>query len=176
MNNWRAVRPVFFLLLGSMALMTAGCGAPVAVAGASYATDGTLLATSNKTSSDHLASIVSKKDCAFMRAFQGRPICKEREGDKDPYDVDYTHAERMVAEDGVHYVPPLRPAADAPATSWTAAAYDQAPPPQAKPVARASSSAIAPAPSKKATPAKKKTAAQKKPVKKPSQDQAASGS
>jgi hypothetical protein len=173
MNYWRLIRPVLFLLLGGMALTTGGCGAPVAVAGASYATDGMLLATSNKTSSDHLASMVSKKDCAFMRAFQGRPICKEREGDKDPYDVDYTHAERTVAEDGVHYVPPLRPAVNAPASSWTAAAYEQTPPSQVKPVVAASSSSVAPAPGKKGPSAKKKKAAQKKPIKVPSQDQAA---
>jgi hypothetical protein len=161
-------------LIGSEALMTAGCGAPVAVAGASYAADGTLLATSSKTSSDHFLSMVSKKDCVLARAFRGRPICKDREGDKDPYDVDYTHSERTVAEDGVHYVAPLRPAANAPATNWDAAAYDQAAP--AKPIAAASSGAIASPPTKKAPPAKKTKAAKKKKPRKPSPDQAASGS
>jgi hypothetical protein len=175
MSYRRVIRPVLFLLIGSMALTTAGCGAPVAVAGASYATDGTLLAISNKTSTDHFASMVSKKDCAFMRAFHGRPICKEREGDKDPYDVDYSHAERTVAEDGVHYIPPLRPGANAPATSWTAAAYEQTAPSQVKPIAAASSSSVAPAPGKKALTTRKK-GAQKKPVKTPSRDQVASGS
>jgi hypothetical protein len=176
MNIWSSARPVLFLLVGGVALIMAGCGAPVAVAGAGYAADGTLLATSHKTASDHLMSMISKKDCAFWRAFQGHPICKDREGDKDPYDVDYTHAERTVAEDGVHYAPPLRPAANAPATSWDVAAYDQPVPPQVKPVAPASSAAIAAPPVKRAPPAKKTKSAQKKRIKKLSQDQAASGS
>ena len=177
MSLWRSVRPALYFMVGAAALMTAGCGAPFAVAGASYAADGTLLATSSKTSSDHLISMVSKKDCAFWRAFQGHPICKEREGDKDPYDVDYTHAERTVAEDGVHYVAPLRPAANAPATSWEAAAYDQAvPSPQIKPVTAPSTAATPPPPVKKGLPGKKTKSTQKKMARKPSQDQAASGS
>ena len=67
--------------------------------------------------------MVSKKDCALWRVFRGRAVCKEREGDKDPYDVDYTQPQRMVREDGVQYAPPLRAAPDAPAASWDAAAY-----------------------------------------------------
>ena len=181
MRFWRSVRPIFLLMAGSATLLTGACGAPLAVAGAGYATDGTLMATSNKTSSDHLASIVTKQDCAFWRVLKGQPVCKEREGDKDPYDVDYTHAERTVAEDGVHYVPPLRPAANAPATSWDAAAYKSASPPssQVKTASAALNATIdrpSPAVVKKATPAKKTTASHKKPVKKPSQDRAASGS
>ena len=35
-------------------------------------------------------------------------FCKPREGDKDPYKVNYDDPQRMVAEDGVHYTPPLR--------------------------------------------------------------------
>jgi hypothetical protein len=168
-------------MAGSATLMTGACGGPVAVVGASYAADGTLIVTSNKTSSDHLASIVTKQDCALWRMLKGQPVCKAREGDKDPYDVDYTHAERTVAEDGVHYVPPLRPATNAPASSWDAAAYDVPSPPssQAKTAPVSGSAVLAsasPGPMKRATPAKKTKAAHKKPVKKPSRDQAASGS
>ena len=67
--------------------------------------------------------MVSKKDCALWRVLRGRPVCKDREGDKDPYNVDYTQPQRMVSEDGVQYAPPLRAAAEAPAASWDAAAY-----------------------------------------------------
>jgi hypothetical protein len=114
------------LVLGA-ALMAGACAAPV-VAGAGYAADGGMLAASEKTSTDHLLSMVSKQDCAMWRVIKGRPVCKPREGDTDPYKVDYDDPQRMVGEDGVHYAPPLRASADAPATSWDAAAY-KAPPP-----------------------------------------------
>jgi hypothetical protein len=91
-----------------------------------------------------------------------------------------------VAEDGVRYVPPLRPAPNAPATSWNAAAYDPASAPSAQvtPSAQVKTAVPAavgdnpsPTPAKKVPSAKKtKTAAHKKPVKKPSQDRAAPGS
>ena len=87
----------------------------------------TSLAASDKTLADHFVSMVSKKDCAMWRVFRGRTVCKAREGDKDPYDVDYGQPQRMVAEDGVQYAPPLRAAPDAPAASWDAAAYEPAP-------------------------------------------------
>jgi len=113
-------------------LMTGGCGVPVVVAGASYAADGGLLAASDKTSGDHMISMVSKQDCALWRVIKGRAVCKPREGDQDPYKVDYNDPQRTVGEDGVHYAPPLRPSADAPAASWDAAAYkDKAQPPAA---------------------------------------------
>src|SRR5882672_276007 len=116
-------------------LMTGACGAPLAVTGASYAADGGLLVTSEKTSGDHLISMVSKQDCALWRVIKGRAVCKPREGDKDPYKVDYDDPQRTVAEDGVHYAPPLRATADAPATSWDAAAYKAPPTPPAAPSA-----------------------------------------
>lgn len=113
-----------FALVGS----TGACGVPLAVTGASYAADGGLLLTSDKTSADHLISMVSKQDCALWRAVRGRVVCRPRQGDTDPYNVDYVSAERVVSEDGVRYVAPLRPAEDAPAASWDAAAYGQAAP------------------------------------------------
>src|SRR5216684_4523385 len=130
MSSFRLAIPLFLPLVVGLAFLTGACGAPLAVTGASYAADGSLLATSNKTATDHLASMISKKDCALWRAFRGRPVCKEREGDKDPYNVDYTQPQRMVSEDGVQYAPPLRaaPAATAPAVPVTAVA-DAAPDP-----------------------------------------------
>jgi hypothetical protein len=129
MSSFRLAIPLFLPLVVGLAFLTGACGAPLAVTGASYAADGSLLATSNKTATDHLASMISKKDCALWRVFRGRPVCKEREGDKDPYNVDYTQPQRMVSEDGVQYAPPLRAAPDAPAASWDAAAYKAAPAP-----------------------------------------------
>jgi hypothetical protein len=113
------------LVLGA-ALMTGACGAPLAVTGAGYAAE---------TSTDHMLSMVSKQDCALWRVIRGRAVCKPREGDQDPYKVDYDDPQRMAAEDGVHYAPPLRAAADAPATSWDAAAYKTAPTAPAAPTA-----------------------------------------
>lgn len=120
------------LVLG-VGLMTGACAAPLAVSGASYAADGGLLVASDKTSTDHMISMVSKQDCALWRVIKGRAVCKPREGDQDPYKVNYDDPQRMVAEDGVHYAPPLRAAADAPATSWDAAAYKATPAPPAPP-------------------------------------------
>ena len=124
------------LVLG-VGLMTGACAAPLAVSGASYAADGGLLVASDKTSTDHMISMVSKQDCALWRVIKGRAVCKPREGDKDPYNVNYDDPQRMVAEDGVHYAAPLRATADAPATSWDAAAYKAtpaAPAPPSEPV------------------------------------------
>lgn len=115
-----------FLVVGA-GLMTGACGVPLAVSGAGYAADGGLLVASEKTSGDHMISMVSKQDCALWRVIKGRAVCKPRDGDQDPYNVDYDDPQRMVAEDGVHYAPPLRAAADAPASSWDAAAYKAAP-------------------------------------------------
>ena len=115
-------------------LTTGARGAPLAVSGAGYAADGGLLAASDKTSADHLISMVSKQDCALWRVIKGRAVCKPREGDKDPYKVDYDDPQRTVAEDGVHYAPPLRGNADAPASSWDAIAYKATPPTGSIPV------------------------------------------
>ena len=120
---------IFLPLVAGLALLTGACGAPLAVTGASYAADGGMLVASNKTATDHFVSMVSKKDCAMWRVLRSRAVCKEREDDKDPYDVDYTQPQRTVGEDGVHYAPPLRAAPDAPAASWDAAAYKAAPAP-----------------------------------------------
>ena len=128
MSFFRLIHVSLPLLVG-VALSTAGCGAPPLIVGASYAADGGLLAASNKTSTDHLMSMVSKKDCAMWRVIRSRPMCTEREDGHDPYEVDYAQPQRMVAEDGVHYVAPLRSGPGVPPTSWDAAAYASAPPP-----------------------------------------------
>jgi hypothetical protein len=173
MSSFRLAIPIFMPLVAGLALLTGACGAPLVVTGASYAADGSLLATSNKTATDHLASMVSKKDCALWRVFRGRPVCKEREGDKDPYNVDYNQPQRMVSEDGVQYAPPLRPAADAPAASWDAAAYKSAPAAPSVPVTAVADAAPDPAPAA-APPAapKPKKAKTARSVKKPSRDRA----
>jgi hypothetical protein len=126
---------ITLLLVMGVGLMAGACAAPLAVSGAGYAADGGLLVASEKTSTDHLISMVSKQDCALWRVIKGRAVCKPREGDKDPYKVDYDDPQRTVAEDGVHYAPPLRAASDAPATSWDAAAYKAAPTPPTTPSA-----------------------------------------
>lgn len=120
----------FLPLVLGVALLTGACGAPLAVSAVSYGSDGAMLAATDKTGTDHLASMVSKKDCALWRAFRGREVCKEREeGAKDPYAVDYTEPQRQISEDGTTYLPPLRAAPDAPAMSWDAAAYKTNPAP-----------------------------------------------
>jgi hypothetical protein len=143
-------------------LLTSACAVPLALGAASYAGDGALMMSTNKTSTDHFASMVSKKDCALWRAFQGQTVCREREGGTDPYDVDYSHPERTAAEDGVHYTAPLRSSSQAPASSWTAAPYEPAP---AARVPQGDASPAAPAPSTaKPTKAAKKVKPAAKPV------------
>ncbi len=122
---------IYFVLpvaLG-LSLLTGACGVPVAVSAASYAADGGFIVASDKTSTDHLASVVTKKDCAMWRIFRGRQICTERAEGEDPYEVDYNEPQRQVSEDGVQYSAPLRASADAPAASWDEAAYKSAPQP-----------------------------------------------
>ena len=176
MSLFRLAIPLYLPLIAGLALLTGACGAPLAVTGAGYAADGGMLAASNKSATDHLASMMSKKDCALWRAFKGRPVCKEREGDKDPYNVDYTQPQRMVSEDGVQYAPPLRPAAGAPAASWDAAAYKSAPAPAptapAVPVTALADATPDPAPTASPAPAPKPKKAKVRSAKKPLRDRA----
>lgn len=177
---------VFVILpaVAGLGLLTGACGAPVAMTAASYAADGGLMVTSHKSSTDHVASVITKQDCAMWRLFRGRKICTERADGKDPYNTDYSEPQRQVSEDGTQYAAPLRPAADAPAVSWDATTYKSAPaqPPasegpmtaSAEPFVEASS-APAPAPSvapaTPSKPGKAKTAARS--AKKPSRGPAA---
>ena len=120
------VLPVVFAL----PLLTGGCGTPVGLAAVSYGADGVSLAGSGKTSGDHFTSMVTKKDCAFWRVLRNQNLCREREGDRDPYQVNYNEPFRDQNEGGgVEYHAPLRAAPDAPVTSWDAATYKPAPAP-----------------------------------------------
>src|SRR5260370_19545887 len=80
MSSFRLAIPLFLPLVVGLAFLTGACGAPLAVTGASYAADGSLLATSNKTATDHLASMISKKDCALWRERLVPPGWHEHEG------------------------------------------------------------------------------------------------
>ena len=125
--------PRLALLVLGLPLLAGGC-APAAVTAASYGADGVSYAESGKSTSDHFASMVSKKDCAFWRVFRNQTVCRDRPpGAKDPYDVSYDTAERMPSEDGVSYAPPLHQTPDEPAASWSAAAYAKTPAPTAPP-------------------------------------------
>ena len=175
--------PRLALLVLGLPLLTSACAAPVAVAGASYGADGVFLAESGKTMTDHFASMVSKKDCALWRMFRNQRVCYEREGDKDPYQVNYDIAERQPSEGGISYLPPLHAAPGAPASSWTAEAYKTTPAPAPAPVAEPTTAVVEttppppPVPPARAVAAKsvkKKTKAQAKAVKKPSPSQVAS--
>jgi hypothetical protein len=180
------------IVLG-LPLLGGGCGAPVAVTAASYGADGVSLADSGKTTGDHFTSMVTKKDCAFWRFLRGRKICYEREGDHDPYQVNYNEPFRDQSEGGgVEYHAPLHAAPDAPVTTWDAAAYKPEPvptPPPAQPVAAVADATPAPPPTPAAAPQPAKAkkpkpvhpaaahSAAKKKAKKPkaSPDQAAAG-
>ena len=75
-----------------------------------------LLVASDKTTTDHFASMVSKKDCAMWRVVRSqRSLHASARATRIPTRSNYTEPPRMVAEDGVHYAPPLRAAPDAPA-------------------------------------------------------------
>ena len=170
-------------------LLTGGCGLPLATTAASTAADGASYATTNKSTFDHFTSMVSKKDCAFWRVLRNQRVCRDREGDRDPYQVNYNEPFRDQSEGGgVQYGAPLRAAPDAPATSWDAAAYKPTPAPtapSAQPVTAVADATptLAPEPAIAAPPptkAKKpkgdhSAAKNKKKVKKvkPSPDQAA---
>jgi hypothetical protein len=137
-------------------LLTGGCGAPAAAVAASYGTDGASIVGTGKSTTDHFASMVSKKDCALWRVFRNQTICREQEGDPNPYHVDYTTPMRDISNGQPEYSPPLHAPANAPATSWDASVYSQpssqqaAPPPADKP---ADKSVVAPTVTADATPA-----------------------
>jgi hypothetical protein len=106
-------------------LLTGACGGPVAVTAASYGGDGVSLVETNKTATDHLLSMISKRDCAMWRMFRNQHVCRERDDDRDPYDVSYQEPFRQAGEGGVEYLPPAHAAADAPPTSWDTKVYDR---------------------------------------------------
>jgi hypothetical protein len=158
MSSPRLVLLVLPLAIG-LPLLAGGCGAPVAVAAASYGADGVSLAESGKTTGDHFTSMVTKKDCAFWRVLRGQKICYERQGDRDPYQVNYNEPFRDQSEGGgVEYHAPLRAPTDAPVSSWDAAAYKAQPePPKPQPTTAVAEGVPPPPPEPPATaPAKSK--------------------
>ena len=174
------ILPVAF----GLPLLTGACGVPVAVAAASYGADGVSVVESGKTMTDHLASMVSKKDCAMWRVFRNRSVCMDRDPSKpDPYNVNYDEPFRQQSDGGVEYSTPSHAAADAPATSWDAAAYKPAPTEPARPMTAVAETASTPVEPAAAAPAAAPAPVQHKPVKakkvvktakKPSPDQVAS--
>ena len=163
MSSFRLPVHIVLPLALGLSLLTGACGVPVAVSAVSYAADGGFVVASDKTSTDHLASVVTKKDCAMWRIFRGRRICNERADSEDPYEVDYNEPQRQVSEDGVQYSPPLRSGADAPAASWDEAAYKAAPQPASGPT-EAPATVQAPETAAPAPVAAKPAAAPAKPV------------
>ena len=168
--------PRLVLLALSLPFLTGAC-AGAAVTAVSYGADGASYLETGKSTSDHFMSMVAKKDCAFWRMLRHQKICRPRDGDKDPYDVDYNAAQRQPSEDGVAYAPPLNAATDAPASSWTADAYKPAaaPAPQsAEPVTAVAETEPPPPASKPAAPKPTKKKTKKAKVRKASPGRAAS--
>jgi len=179
MSSFQLSSYLILPLVVGQALLTGACGVPFAVSAASYAADGGMLAASDKTSTDHVYSVVTKQDCAMWRIFRGRQMCTARADGKDPYNTDYTQPQRSVSESGVEYSAPLRPASDAPPVSWDAAAYKTTATQPARPAAEGPMTATvepatpptAAAPSTAPKPKKAKTV--QRSVKKPSRGPAA---
>ncbi|MBN9486424.1 MAG: hypothetical protein J0H44_04340 [Alphaproteobacteria bacterium] len=135
-------------------LLTGACGGPLATTAVSYGGDGVSLVETNKTATDHLLSMVSKRDCAMWRMFRNQHVCRERDGDHDPYDVSYQEPFRQAGEGGVEYSPPAHAAADAPPASWDAKAYDRPGADASPPAPMTATSSSIPAPvTKTDTPA-----------------------
>jgi len=155
--------PRLALLVLGLPLFAGGCAPAV-----SYGADGISLVKTGKSTSDHLMSMVSKKDCALWRMFRNENVCHERlPGAKDPYDVDYDSAERMPSEDGVSYAPPLHQTAGEPASSWTSETYaDKPETPLAAPAAPSDPVVAATEPAPPPPPVEEKPAPTHKPAKK----------
>lgn len=96
------MRPFTGLILVSLPLSLGGCGLPVEFTIASYAADAGLLWFTDKSSNDHLLSMVAGQDCAMWRVVKGRPICSDHKpGAENPYDIDYSAPHREVGEGGM---------------------------------------------------------------------------
>ncbi|MBM3619358.1 MAG: hypothetical protein FJX20_01595 [Alphaproteobacteria bacterium] len=93
------------LLIGITGFLP-GCALPVAVAVGSYAADGGLLVATGKSSTDHLVSMNTQRDCGAFRAIvRGGPLCKDRPvGAPDPYNVDPNAPFRSNGESGTEVV------------------------------------------------------------------------
>ena len=72
------------IVAGSI-LLLAGCAAiPPAVSVATWAIEGTSLAFSGKSVSDHAISAVARKDCAMWRILKGEPVCEDHPAENGP--------------------------------------------------------------------------------------------
>lgn len=94
------------LVLG-IPLLLSGCGAvPIAVVIGSYAADGALIMTTDKSSTDHLISMNTNKDCGAWRAItKGGALCKDRpESQTNPYHIDYVAPFRTEGDSGLEVV------------------------------------------------------------------------
>lgn len=58
-------------------LLLQGCGVPASVKVASWAIDGILFLTTEKSATDHGLSLMAQKDCALWRGLKGEDICSE---------------------------------------------------------------------------------------------------
>ncbi|MEZ5666512.1 MAG: hypothetical protein R3F55_03575 [Alphaproteobacteria bacterium] len=67
------------IVILSMLPLLAGCGLPPAVAIASYAVDGVLLAATGKTTKDHALSVAMQQDCNMLHVIAGESICQDYE-------------------------------------------------------------------------------------------------
>ncbi len=68
------------LLIVACAFMLGGCALPIPVQIASWAIDGILLVTTEKTVADHGISLVADRDCAMLRAVTGGAVCRDGNG------------------------------------------------------------------------------------------------
>jgi hypothetical protein len=98
--------PLKVIALAGLIVLVPGCAVPVAVTVGGYAADAGLLVTTGKSSSDHLVSMNTNKDCGAWRSLtKGGPLCKELpEGQTNPYHVDYTAPFRTEGDSGVEVV------------------------------------------------------------------------
>lgn len=89
------------VLIGVSGLLS-GCAIPVVALGG-YAADGGLIVATGKSSTDHLVSMNTKRDCGAFRAVtKGGPLCKDwPEGTTDPYHVDPNAPFRAGSDSGV---------------------------------------------------------------------------
>ncbi len=98
--------PLVATLIVVMAGALPACTMPIGVTVGSYAADGGLLIGTGKSSTDHLLSMNTQRDCGVFRAvIKGGPLCKERpEGTPDPYNVDIDAPFRSTGESGIEVV------------------------------------------------------------------------
>ncbi|MBV9836087.1 MAG: hypothetical protein JO055_16840 [Alphaproteobacteria bacterium] len=94
--------PLIAAFVISASGLLAGCAVPVVALGG-YAADGGLYLATGKSSTDHLVSMNTKRDCGAVRAvLKGGPLCKDRpEGEPDPYHVDPNAPFRAGGDSGV---------------------------------------------------------------------------